>query len=142
MTAWEGLIEDGYYLIWDNRFEDNFSEETILEVLKEEDEIFNQIDIDKLKQYNSKKEDIAKSIEYLLRQQGIECTFDDYKVKIAQRLSEWICRDIDESMKSSPGVYDGTRTPTSERFPDFVEKLRNIAEKMKHISSEFHVIKS
>ena len=138
----EGLIEDDYYLIWNNRFEDNFSEETILEFLKEEDEIFSHIDIDELKQYNSKKEDVAKSIEYLLRQQGIECTFDDYKVKIAQSLSELICRDINESMKSSSGVYDGTRTPMSERFPDFVEKLRNITEKMKNISSEYHVIKS
>ena len=138
----EGLLEDGYYLIWDETFEDNFSEETILEVLNEEDEIFNQIDIDELKQDNSKKEEIAKSIEYLLRKKGIECTFDDYKVKIAQRLSELICRDINESMTSNSGVYDGTRTPTSERFPDFVEKLRKMAEKMKNISSEYHVIKS
>ena len=138
-----GLIEDAQYLIWKNKFEDNFGEESILKVLREESsEIFDKIDISKLKIYNSTKNDIGKSIEHLLREKGIEFRFKDYKVKIAKRLAEWICREIDESMRTSDGSYDGSRTPTSKSFPEFVEKLRKITEEIKRISSEFHVIES
>jgi len=38
------------------------------------------------------------------------------------------------------GVFDGSLTPKSRSFPDLIEKLRRIAEEMKRISSEFHVI--
>lgn len=137
----EGLMEDHHYLVWENKFEDNFGEEAILKVLREENEVFGKIDIDELKQYNSTKKDIGGSIEHLLRKKGTDLKFNDCKVKVAKRLSDWICREIDESMKTTLGTYDGSRTPTSKSFPDFVEKLRRMTEEMKRISSEFHVIK-
>lgn len=138
----EELMEDNHYLIWENKFEDNFGEEAILKVLREEaNVVFDKIDVDELKRYNSSKHDIGKSIEHLAREKGIERKFDDYKVGIAKRLSEWVCREIDESMRANSGVYDGRRTPKSESFPDFLEKVRKITETMKRISSEFHVVK-
>lgn len=136
----EGLIENRHYLIWENKFEDNFGEEAILKVLREEaDEVFERIDISELKRLNSKKHDIGKSIDHLLREKGIGSRFDDYKVGIAARISEWVCREINESMSPSPGVHDGSRTPKSRSFPDFVERLRKITEEMKRLSSEFYV---
>jgi hypothetical protein len=137
----EGLIEDNHYLIWENRFEDNFGEEAILKILREEDAVFSKIDIDELKGYNSTKNDIGKSIEHLLKDKGIDLKFSDYKVRIAGRLSKWICREIERSMRGNHGGYDGSRNPTSKSFPDFVEKLREFTDEMKKISSEFHVIK-
>lgn len=138
----EKLIEDSHCLIWKNKFEDNFDEETILNILKEENDDAKEIDIKELKQYNLEKNDIAKSIEHLLRNKNIEIRFDDYKVKIALRLSERICKEIEESMRTSSGDYNGRLTPTSKSFPEFVEQVRKIAEEMKKISSEFHVIKT
>jgi hypothetical protein len=139
----ERLLQDGHYLVWTNKFEDNFGEETILKVLGEVTSgISDKIDVAELKEINSAKNDIVKSIEHLLREKEIEFKFDDYKVKIAQRLSQWVCEEIDESMRTAPGVYDGSRTPASKSFPDFVEKLRKIAEEIKRISSEFHVVKA
>lgn len=138
-----GLIKDNHYLIWENKFEDNFGEEVILKALREElSEIFDNIDIDELKRYNSTKNDIGKSIEHLLIDKGIKFRFKDYKVRIAKRLADWICKEIDESMHISPNHYDGSRNPTSKSFPEFVEKLRKIVEEMKRISSQFHVMKS
>ena len=138
----EGLMEDNHYLIWENKFEDNFGEEAILKVLREEaHEVFDKIDVNELKRYNSNKHDIGKSIEHLLREKGIELKFDDYKVRIAKRLSEWVFKEIEESKRTNSGVYNGRLTPASKSFPEFVEKVRKIAEEMKRISSEFHVIK-
>lgn len=137
----EGLIEDSHCLVWKNKFEDNFNEETILRILKEEENnITKEIDVDELKRYNSKN-DIAKAIEHLLRDQGIEFRFDDYKVKIAQKLSELICEEIEESMRTSSGAYNGRLTPKSKSFPKFIEKIREISGEMKRISSEFYVNK-
>jgi hypothetical protein len=138
----EGLIEESHYLIWESKFEDNFGEEAILKVFREEaSELFDKIDIDELKQYNSTKNDIGMSIEHLLREKGIKLRFNDYKLKIAKRISEWICKEINESMQISSGTHNGGRTPTSKSFPDFVRKIRMITEEIKRISSEFHVIK-
>ena len=129
--------------MWVNKFEDNFGEEAILTVIGEEKTgIHDIIDVAELKALNSTKHDIGKSIEHLLREKRIEFKFDDYKVKIARRLSQWICKEIDESMRTTSGAYDGSRTPASKSFPDFVEKLRKIAEEIKRISSEFHVVKA
>jgi hypothetical protein len=137
----EGLIEDSQYLIWDNKFEGNFGEEAILKALNEEEkEVFSEISVEGLKRYNSEKHDIGKSMEHLMKDKGIELKFDDYKVSIAKRLSEWVCMEIEESMRTSTGVYDGSRTPKSKSFPDFVDRLRKMAEEIKKISSEFHVI--
>jgi hypothetical protein len=137
----EGLIEDGHYLIWENKFEDNFGEEAILKVLKEEaKEVSDKIDINELKCYNSEKHDIAKSIEHLARKKGIQLRFDDYKVRIANRLSKWVCLEVEESMKNSSEAYHGSRTPKSKSFPDFLEKLRKLASEIKTITSEFHVV--
>jgi hypothetical protein len=135
-----GLMEDNHYLIWENKFEDNFGEEATLKVLLEEaKEAFDKISLDELKKCNSMKRDIKKSIEGLVREKGTPLNFDDYKVKIAKRLSKYICLEIEESMRTSSGVYDGSRTPKSKSFPDFVEKLGKIAEEMKKISSEYYV---
>jgi hypothetical protein len=139
----EGLLQDGHYLIWANKFEDNFGEEAIVKVVGEVTSgISDKLDLAKLKEINSGRNNIVKSIEHLLRENEIEFKFDDYKVKIAERLSQWVCEEIDESMRTAPGVYDGSRTPASKSFPDFVEKLRKIAEEIKRISSEFHVVKA
>jgi hypothetical protein len=137
----ENLINDNHYIIWKSRFEDNFGEGAILKVLKEEDPIFGQIGIEELRRCNSKKNDIGNSIGQLLRERGIDRRFDDYKVKIAGRLSEWVCKEIKESMHENSGGYNGNRIPTSKTFPSFVEKLRKITEEMKRINSEFHVIR-
>jgi hypothetical protein len=139
----EGLLQDGHYLVWADKFEDNFGEEPIAKVIGEVTSgISDKINVAKLKEINSTKKDIAKSIEHLLRENQIEFRFSDYKLKIAERLSQWVCKDIDESMRTAAGVYDGSRTPTSKTFPDFVDKLRRIAEEIKRISSEFHVVKT
>lgn len=139
----ENLIQDGHYLIWQGRFEDNFGEEAILKLLKEElPAISDKIDLNELKRINATKKDVAKSIEFLARNKGIELNFDDYKVKIADKLSKWICREIEESREISPATYDFSLTPKSKSFPAFVERLRTIADEMKKISSEYHVIKT
>lgn len=136
----ENLIDAKHYLIWEHKFEDNFPEETILHVLDGVRGISSNIDIDELKRYNSTKHDIAKSIEHFMRQKGIPFSFDAYKVGIAERMSSWVCREIDESMRSG-GTYIGSRIPKSASFPQFVEKLRGIAEEMKRESTEFYVVK-
>lgn len=138
----EGLLEDNQYTIWDNKFEDNFSEEVILEILKEvEKDIADQIDLDEYIKYNREKSDLAKSIEHLLKDKGIAFTFNDYKIEIAKRISERICSEIDESMRGESGGYDGGRTPTSKSFPEFINKIRKITEEIIRISEEYHVIK-
>ena len=125
------------------KFEDNFGEEAIVKAIGDvASGISDKIDVAKLKEVNSARKDIAKSIEHLLREKQIEFKFSDYKLKIAERLSQLVCKEIDESMRTAAGVYDGSRTPTSKSFPDFVEKLRKIAEEIKRISSEYHVVKS
>jgi hypothetical protein len=139
----EGLLQDGHYLVWTNKFEDNFGEEAIVKVIGEVTSgISDKIDVAELKELNSAKNDIVKSVEHLLRKREIEFKFDDYKVKIAQRLSQWVCKEIDESMSTTFGVHDGSRTPASKSFPIFAEKLRKIAEEINRISSEFHVVKA
>lgn len=143
----ERLIEDTHCLIWRNKFEDNFGEEFIVNALKEEvPEIFNKINISKfaeeLRVYNSGRRDIGRSVEYLLREEGATgFCFKDYKVRIAKKAAELVCREIDESQQTSPGTHDRFQIPTSRSFPEFVEKLRKLAEEMKRASSEFHVIK-
>jgi len=45
----ENLLEEDHYIVWDNKFEDSFSEEAILKVLtEEENEIFGKIDIEEV----------------------------------------------------------------------------------------------
>ena len=136
----EGILEDGNYTIWKGKFEDNFGEEAILRVLKEANEVFSKIDVDELKRYNSTKHDIAKSIEHIAKEKEIQLRFDDYKVGIARRLSEWICREIDESMRTKSGTYNGRRTPKSKSFPEFLKEVRRITETIRRTSSEFHVV--
>lgn len=136
----EGLIEDDHYLIWENNFEDNFGEEAILKVLREEDNIFEKINLDELKACNLTKHDIKKSVDYLLRTKGIDVSFDNYKVGIAKRLSDWVCQEIDGSMRTSSGVYDGRRTPKSTSFFDLVEKIKKITEEIKKINAQFHIV--
>lgn len=139
----EGLMEDNRYIIWENKFEDNFGEEAILKVLKEEDvEVFGQIDLDELKEYNSTKNDIGKAVEHLLTKKGIDVNFRGFKVRIARRLSEWICQELEDSQRTDTGSVDHGRTPKSETFPDFIDTLRGISEEIKRIRSEFHVIRS
>lgn len=136
-----GLMEDDHYLIWKRKFEDNFGEEVILRTLKQEaNEVFDKVDLEGLKHCNTTKHDVGKSIEYLMKEKGTPVNFDDYKVNIAKRLSELVCQEIEESMTTDSGVYDGGRTPKSKSFPEFVGSLREIAEKIKKISSEYHVI--
>jgi hypothetical protein len=137
----EQLIYDGYYLIWDNKFEDNFAEGAILKILLDlENKVFQEITSEELRKYNSTKHDVVKSIEQLFHDKGMHLNFDSYKVPVAQKLSMWICEEIDESMHDEKGIYDGKRTPTSKSFPDFIVKLRTITEKMKTIYKEFHVV--
>jgi translation initiation factor 2 beta subunit (eIF-2beta)/eIF-5 len=137
-----GLMEDNHSLVWQEKFEDNFGEEVILRTLRQEaNEVFDKIDLEKLKRCNATKHDVGKSIEYLMKEKGTPVNFDDYKVSIAKRISEVVCQEIEESMTTESGVYDGRRTPKSKSFPEFVEKLRKIAEEIKKISSEYHVIK-
>lgn len=140
----EKLIEDNHYLIWENKFEDNFSEEAILKALGEEVEwIKDKVDIKILKKRNSLKKDIGKSIEYILKEEKIDFNFDEYKVKISKRLAEQVCSEIKESVRVGGSSYDYlTLTPTSKNFPDFVEKLRKIKEEINRITSEYHVIKA
>jgi hypothetical protein len=137
------LIEENNFLVWENKFEDNFGEEAIWLLVREEAGLKpDQIDLTELKQFNSEKKDVVKSIEYLLRKNGIVFSFDSYKVAVAKRLGEWVSREINESMSPSAGVYDGSRTPTSKSFPSFVETIRRITEEMKRLSSEFHVVRT
>jgi hypothetical protein len=137
-----GLMEDDHYLVWERKFEDNFGEEVILRTLKQEaNEVFGKVDLEKLKRCNATKHDIGKSIEYLMKENGASVSFDDYKVSIAKRLSELVCQEIEKSMTTESGIYDFRRTPESKSFPEFVERLRKIAEEIEKISSEYHVIK-
>jgi hypothetical protein len=48
--------------------------------------------------------------------------------------------EIEASMRDVTGTYDGKRTPTSQSFPKFVLALKAIAERMKKISFEYHVV--
>lgn len=138
----EGLIEKGHYIIWPNKFEDNFGEDAILKILKEiEIETFDKITIEELMECNSTRKDIEKSINYLLHKKEMGVKFKDYKVILAQKLAKWICKEIEESMRFPDGVHNGRRTPKSESFPEFVEKLRQMAIVMLKIESDFHVIK-
>jgi hypothetical protein len=51
----EGLMEENHSLIWENKFEDNFGEEAILRVLREEvDWVFDKIDVSELKRHNAR----------------------------------------------------------------------------------------
>ena len=139
----EGLIEKEHYIIWPNKFEDNYGEVSILKLLKEiEIETFDKISIEELMTYNSTHNDIEKSINYLLHKKGMGVKFKDYKVILAQKLAKWICKEIEESMRFPDGVHNGRRTPKSESFPEFVEKLRQMAIVMLKIESDFHVIKN
>lgn len=139
----EELIQEGHSLVWRNKFEDNFGEAAILKLLKEElPDVFDKIDLNELIKTNSTKNDVAKSIEFLSRKNDIELNFDDYKVRIAEKLSQWVCREIDESRQTSLGSYDMSLTPKSKSFPEFVESLRPIAKEMERISSEYHVIRA
>jgi hypothetical protein len=136
-----GLMEDNHYLIWERKFEDNFGEDTILEALKKEAKgVFERVGLDELKRCNATKRDIGKSVEYLMKEKGKPVSFDDYKVKVAKRLSEIVCLEIEESMTTESGAHDVGRTPKSKSFPDFVEKLRKIAEEIQEINSEYHVV--
>lgn len=136
----EKLIDDDHCLIWDNKFEDNFDEETLMNILLDLDySIFHYITVEELKKCNSTKRDVAKSIEKLLHKKGIDIDFDYYKVPLAKSLSTIVCEEIEQSMHDEHGTYDGKRTPTSESFPDFVMKLRQITEKIKKIHSDFYV---
>ena len=139
----EGLIEKDHYIIWPTKFEDNFGEVAILELLKKiEIKTFDKITIEELIECNSTHKDIEKSINYLLHKKGLGVKFKDYKVTMAQKLAKWICKEIGESMKSPDGIHNGRRTPKSESFPKFVEKLRGMAIVIRKIESDFHVIKN
>ena len=138
-----GLIEENNYLVWENKFEDNFGEEAIWSLVREEAKLnADQIDLDELKQLNSEKKDVVKSLELLLKKNGIGLHFDKYKVAVAKRLGKWVSIEIDQSMRPSPDLYDGSRMPTSKSFPSFVETIKRITEEIKRGSSEFHVIRT
>lgn len=138
----EALIDDEHCLIWENKFEDNFNAKTILDILCSlNPAIFEKITVEELNKYNSTKHDVAKSLEKLLHEVGVDIDFDFYKVDLARRLSGLVCQEIQQSMINERGITDGKLTPTSKSFPDFVQKLRQITEKIKKIHSDFYVVK-
>ncbi|MBN1357575.1 hypothetical protein JW988_02290 [Candidatus Bathyarchaeota archaeon] len=137
------LIEENNYLIWENKFEDNFGEKAIWSIIKEEAKLnAKQINLAELKKVNSEKNDVVKSLEYLLQKSGIDFHYNKYKVAVAKRLGKWVAREIDQSMRPSPHVYNGNRTPTSKNFPEFVKIIKRITDEIKRISSEFHVVRT
>ena len=139
----EKLIEENHYLIWENKFEDNFGEEAVLKALEEEvDWIKGKIDVERLKKYNSTRKDIGKSIKYILRDQRICFDYNGYKVRIARRLAKRVCEELKESVKVDGGYDYITKTPKSKSFPVFVEKLREITKEINRITSEFHGIEN
>lgn len=139
----DNLLEENHYIVWENTFEDNFGENAILTTLKEiANDVFGKITVEELREYNSGTGNISRVIDRLLKEKGIGARYDDYKVEVARRLSELVCKEIDESFKTASYTYDYSRVPTSKTAPNFVKQLNAMAERMKSLSSEFHVIKS
>jgi hypothetical protein len=136
------LIERNHILIWQNKFEDNFEEEFILKALQEEDSVFNNIDLNELKEENSKRKDIEESINYLLKINEYSIKFADYKVSLANRISLWICKELKASMIDDTGAYNGSREPKSVNFEYFINQIKPIVSKIKEIITDFHIVTS
>ena len=135
------LVSDENYLIWENKFEDNFSEEIIIGLLQQiEPAIFNEVSIAEVVKINSDKNDIAKSVEKALANKGINLNFDDYKKPIAKILSTSISKELRLSRNNARGFFDANITPTSVTYKDFVEKIRKVTIYINRISKEFHVV--
>ncbi len=133
------LIEKGRYLIWKNTFEDNFSENIVLEALQLENPgIIGKVDVKELVRVNSKLHDVGRALDKLLYGKVVGFKFKDYKVKIAQRMSEWVCHDIYQSSVKKPKSKKGQ---TSKKFTKFVKNLRTITDEIKRLSFEFHMVK-
>ncbi|MCW3998400.1 MAG: hypothetical protein NWF10_07525 [Candidatus Bathyarchaeota archaeon] len=69
----------------------------------------------------------------------IDSKFDDFKIIIAAKISKLIVTEIKQSEKADA---DRKLHYDSKNSPEFVKKLMVITEKMKEISSKFHVIKT
>jgi hypothetical protein len=126
----EGLIEKSHCLIWDNKFEDNFDEVIILQALKEEArEAADKIELDELIKGNDRRNDIAKTVDDLLRGKGVAFSFANYKVRIAKRIAERI--------RSEKTKANATELP---KLTAFIEKLKEVIKEMETLSTNFHVI--
>lgn len=128
--AREGLIDKSHCLIWENKYEDNFDEVIILNSLREvAKEAASKIVLDELIKRNHKINNIAKTVDDLLRENEVPFSFAAHKVKLA--------KNIAESIRGGKIKANASDLP---KYTAFIKKLKQVIEEMKKLSTKHHVI--
>lgn len=135
------LIEKDHVLIFEKEIEDEYPLEKVIEVIEQicpqlkgkfnKDEVLNKI--------NSKNKSIKEILESYAHEKGFSFVFNDIKVKLAEKISQEITNELENSRKDPSGCIHGDWKPTSSTYEQLVEKIKPLAEKINDISKNYFV---
>jgi len=136
----EGLIESNHFIIWDNKFEDNFGEEVIFEILEEISfEYVNLFTVDKLKETNKQRKDIMDSIKKILYENGKTVNMDEYKVRIAQKIGKQVSEVLSRVDPLLAFEHQFPNPFDNNEFLEFMKIIQSVVKDIERITSEHFV---
>jgi hypothetical protein len=129
----ESLLDEEHYILWENTFEDNFSEEKIIELLQDLNPDLAILSIDEIKEINSKKKDIKKTLERLMKEQETDFSFDEFKKGLARKLLEYYGPMLErENEKDDDEVFKDDAA-----FLNLLKKIRQFVSVLKEDTRKF-----
>jgi hypothetical protein len=137
----ENLIDENHVLVFDKDIEDEYPLDKVIEFIEKiSPHLKNKFDKDKvLDEINTKNKSIKEALESYAHENSFSFVFNDLKMKLAEKISEEVLKELEDSQKDSSGCIHGDWKPTSSTYEKLVEGIRPLAKEINKISKDFFV---